>query len=161
LLHYWRGADTLRNAGHDVRAVADQALLSAPDDEMLGYCRLEDRALISLDRGLADPLAHNPSEYAGIIILRLPRNPRRVHLNRALRVLIAGLEKHRPAGSLWLVRAGRIRIFKQGRPWLNSHGRRGIRLSQSSRTSSPELSACPGATAETRVQKRQRHQAEL
>jgi hypothetical protein len=99
----------------NVRTVAEEALLSAPDRVILDRCRLEGRALISLDRGLADPLVHNPADYAGIIVLRLPRKPKRVDLNKALRVLVAGLERHRPAGNLWLVRSGRIRIFKQGR----------------------------------------------
>jgi predicted nuclease of predicted toxin-antitoxin system len=110
-----RGAEMLREAGHDVLTVAEQSLLSAPDREILDRCRTEGRALISLDRGLADPLAHNPTDHAGIIVLRLPRKPKRVHLNRALSVVLAGLKRHRPAGSLWLVRSGKIRIFRQGR----------------------------------------------
>jgi hypothetical protein len=105
----------LRDAGHDVRTVTEQALLSAPDDEILGHCRVEGRALISLDRGLANPLVHNPTDYAGIIILRLPRKSKQLDLNRALKVLIAGLKEHQPTGTLWLVHAARIRIFKQGR----------------------------------------------
>jgi predicted nuclease of predicted toxin-antitoxin system len=111
-----RGADILREAGHDVRTVAEEGLLSASDTELLHCCRLEDRALISLDRGLANPFAHNPAESAGIIVLRLPRKPKRVHLNNALRAVVAGLKQHKPARRLWLVRSGRIRIFKQGRP---------------------------------------------
>ena len=110
-----RGADMLREAGHDVRTVAEQSLLSAPDGEVLDRCRTEGRALISLDLGLADPLVHSPVDYAGIIVLRLPRKPKHVHLNNALRVMIAGLRHHRPAGRLWLVRSRRIRIFRQGR----------------------------------------------
>jgi len=109
-----RGADMLREAGHDVRTVAEQGLLSTPDREILHRCRIEGRALVTLDRGLADPLVHDPAEYAGIILLRLPRKPKRVHLSKALRVLIAGLERHRTAGSLWLVRSEGIRIFRQG-----------------------------------------------
>ena len=71
-----RGADILREAGHDVRTVAEQSLLSAPDGEVLDRCRTEGRALISLDLGLADPLVHSPVDYAGIIVLRLPRKPK-------------------------------------------------------------------------------------
>ena len=110
-----RGAEMLRKAGHDVRTLAEQALLSAADQEILDRCRVEERALISLDRGLADPSVHNPADYAGIIVLRLPKKPKRVHLNKVLRVLIAGLgAEHRLAASLWLVRSSGIRIFRQG-----------------------------------------------
>jgi hypothetical protein len=111
-----RGADMLRDAGHDVSTVAQEDLLSAPDNEILWHCRLEGHALISLDQRLANPRLHNPSEHAGIIVIRLRKRQRRVDLNRALRVLIEGLDRHRPAGSLWLVRPGHIRILKQGRP---------------------------------------------
>ena len=113
-----RGIDMLREAGHDVSTVKKEDLLSAPDPDILDRCRAEGRALVSLDRGLADPFLHNPAEYAGIIVLRLPRKPKRAHLNRAVRVVVAALKRHRPACTLWLVRSGRIRIFRQGR----SHG---------------------------------------
>ena len=109
-----RGLDKLREAGHDVRTAAEQALLSTPDREILDRCRLEGRALVSLDRGFADPVVHNPADHAGIIVIRLPRKPQRVHLNKAIRVLIAGLMRRRVAGSLWLVRPEAIRIFRQG-----------------------------------------------
>jgi predicted nuclease of predicted toxin-antitoxin system len=58
-----RGADMLREAGHDVRTVAEQGLLSIPDREILHRRRLEGRALVTLDQGLADPLVHNPADY--------------------------------------------------------------------------------------------------
>ena len=109
-----RGADVLREAGHEVRTVAEEDLLSAPDSEILHRCRFEDRALITLDRGLANPWAHNPADYAGLIVLRLPRKPKRVHLDNAVRAVVAGLKQQEPAHSLWLVRSGRIRIFRQG-----------------------------------------------
>ena len=110
-----RGTDMLREAGHDVSTVKEEALLSAPDPDILDRCRVEGRALISLDRGLADPFLHNPAEYAGIIVLRLPRKPKRAHLNRAVTAVVAGLKRHQPAGTLWLVRSGRIRILRQGK----------------------------------------------
>ena len=113
-----RGADALREAGHDVSTIAEQGLLSAPDAQILDRCRAERRALVSLDRGLADPVLHNPADYAGIIVFRLPRKPKRADLAKAFRVLIVGLKRRQPAGTLWLVRSGRIRIFEQGR----SHG---------------------------------------
>lgn len=108
-----RGVDMLREAGHDVLTVTEEDLLAASDIEILHRCRLEDRALITLDRGLANPVAHNPADYAGIIVLRLPRKPKRIHLSNAVRAVVAGLKANEPARSLWLVRVGRIRIFKQ------------------------------------------------
>jgi hypothetical protein len=82
----------LSEAGHDVRTVAEQDLLSASDREILHRCQLGERALITLDGGLANPLAHSPADYAGIIVPRLPRKSKRVHLNNAVRALVAGLK---------------------------------------------------------------------
>jgi predicted nuclease of predicted toxin-antitoxin system len=43
-----RCADTLREAGHDVRTVAEEGLLATSDRNILHRCQLEGRALISL-----------------------------------------------------------------------------------------------------------------
>jgi hypothetical protein len=96
-----RGADLLREAGHDVCTAAEEGLLSTPDSQILERCRLEERALVSLDRGLADPAMHDPADHAGIIVLRLPRKPKRIHFNKAIKLLIAGF-----GGIEWTVACG-------------------------------------------------------
>ncbi len=41
-----RGADLLREAGHDVATVAEQSLCSAPDEMLIEVCRREGRCLV-------------------------------------------------------------------------------------------------------------------
>ena len=55
-----------------------------------------------------------PSRYAGIAVLRLPRKPSHEDLLNAVRTLAAGLEREELAGKLWIIEAGRIRVFQEG-----------------------------------------------
>jgi predicted nuclease of predicted toxin-antitoxin system len=44
------GVDFLRQAGHDVLTVRDQALGGAPDETIFRVCASERRTLVTLDR---------------------------------------------------------------------------------------------------------------
>lgn len=71
------------------------------------------RALISRDLDFANPLRFKPSDHAGIAVLRLPRKPSHEDLLNAVRTLAAGLEKEVLNGKLWIVEAGRIRVYQE------------------------------------------------
>lgn len=58
-------------AGHDAVSASAQDLQGAPDATISEACRSEERALVTLDVGFADIRAYPPSDYAGIIVLRL------------------------------------------------------------------------------------------
>jgi uncharacterized protein DUF5615 len=45
------GAELLRTAGHDVSTVREQDLQGVVDEVLLEACTVEQRALITLDRG--------------------------------------------------------------------------------------------------------------
>lgn len=66
------GAEFLSAAGIDVATVVEQRLTSAPDAELIRVCAAEGRCLITLDKDFSDPLRYRPSEYAGLIVIRLP-----------------------------------------------------------------------------------------
>ncbi len=51
-----RGAETLREWGHDVATVAEEALCSASDETLIEICRQEGRCLVTLDLGFGNPL---------------------------------------------------------------------------------------------------------
>jgi hypothetical protein len=61
----------------------------------------------------ANPLHFKPSQYSGIAVLRLPRKPSRQHLLTAVHTLAAGLEREDLVGKLWVIEAGRIRVFQE------------------------------------------------
>jgi len=108
-----RGRQILSDAGHDVETVANQSLEEAKDREVIECCRREGRALISLDLDFANPLRFRPSRYGGIAVLRLPRKPSHADLLNAIRTLAAGLEREKLIGKLWVIEAGRIRVFQE------------------------------------------------
>lgn len=107
-----RGREILASSGHDVATVADQSLQAAEDSKLIEACQHEQRALVSLDLDFANPLLFRPHEYPGIAVLRLPRKPSHEDLLTAIRTLAAGLEKEPLSGRLWIVEAGRIRVFQ-------------------------------------------------
>jgi len=108
-----RGREILSRAGHDVATVTGQSLEKVEDANLIERCRREKRALVSLDLDFANPLQFKPSRYPGIAVLRLPRKPSRQHLLTAVRTLAAGLVREDLKGKLWVIEAGRIRVFQE------------------------------------------------
>jgi predicted nuclease of predicted toxin-antitoxin system len=121
-----RGREMLRQAGHDVATVPEQALTSATDADLIQRCAAEGRALVTLDMDFANPLRFLPSSFAGIAVLRLPRQPSAADLEDAVRTLAASLagvslQAGPPlgglAGRLWIIEKNRIRAYEE--PGLN------------------------------------------
>ncbi len=130
-----RGAELLRQAGHDVATVYEQKLAGTPDPEVIQYCRTEQRALVTLDLDFSNTLRFKPADYAGIAVLRIGRDSSYGDLMIAVRTLVDALDKEPIQGRLWIVERGRIRVHQEGdSPCLSLHGRRGIRWSKSGRT---------------------------
>lgn len=63
-------AGDLRAAGHEADTVSDQGLAGAPDSAILARVQAEGRALLTMDKGIADIRAYPPDQYAGIILFR-------------------------------------------------------------------------------------------
>ena len=107
-----RGSQLLREAGHEVATVSEQNLCGVGNEALLSACQSEERVLVALDLEFGNPLRFKPSEYAGIIVLRLPSRPAMSDLIDAIKTLIGGLEREKIKGRLWIVQRGRIRIFQ-------------------------------------------------
>lgn len=107
-----RGADLLRQSGHDVLTVFDQGLAGADDPIIAEVCRVESRCLVTLDLGFGNPLVYRPGDYAGIAVLRLPPQVTPTDLIDAIRTLIGGLAQRSIEGKLWTVQRGRIREYQ-------------------------------------------------
>ena len=65
-----RGAELLRQAGHDVATVIEQGLRSTFEPDLIEVCLSEARCLVTLDLDFSNPLRFNPGDYAGIVVLR-------------------------------------------------------------------------------------------
>jgi len=64
-------AEWLNLSGHDAKTVFDQKLSGNPDTAIITICKKEERALITFDNDFSDIRKYPPSEYFGIIVLRL------------------------------------------------------------------------------------------
>ena len=103
-----RVVSMLRLAGHDVATVREQNLSSTPDELLIDICRREDRCLVTLDRGFGNRLRYNPSDYSGIVLLRLPSQSKPQDLQAAVEILIRGLDAAEVAGKLWIIRGEQL-----------------------------------------------------
>lgn len=63
-------ADDLRQAGHDALTAVGQQLAGQPDARVAEVCRMESRALVTLDLDFSDIRVYPPSDFAGIVVLR-------------------------------------------------------------------------------------------
>lgn len=106
----------LRLAGHDVETVPSQGLTSAPDVELINVCRQEERCLVTADRGFGNRMRFNPSEYAGIVVIRLTSHANFAEWREAIETLILGLEKAEVFGKLWIIRQGTIQEYQPTEP---------------------------------------------
>ena len=108
-----RGEDILKAAGHDAATVAGEKLQGSFDRDLIERCRAEDRCLVTLDLDFANPLVFLPSKYRGIAVPRLPARPSLVDLVTLIETLADALRGEPLTGKLWIVEAGRIRIYQE------------------------------------------------
>ena len=104
-------AAVVHRHGHDAVDIRDTELRSAADAAIAAYARAERRCLISGDFGFADIRNYSPADYAGIVVLELPRNATATFIL----TLVDGLFQRadvveRLAGRLAIVEPGRIRL---------------------------------------------------
>lgn len=102
-------ADLLREADHDAVSVIAENMAGAADGAVSSVCMQERRALFTMDTDFADIRAYPPSEYAGLVVLRLERQEK-PHVLDVIRQLLPLIEKEPLAGRLWIVEEGRVRI---------------------------------------------------
>ncbi len=99
--------------GHDVATVRGERLSSAPDPMLIESCRREGRCLVTLDLDFGNPLLFKPSEYAGIVVVRLPPKPAQADLLAAIGTLLEGLARSKVNRKLWVVQRDRIREYQE------------------------------------------------
>ncbi len=107
-----RAQEKLRQAGHSAVSVVDQGLTSASDRAIIRACRAERRCLVTLDLDFANPLQFDPTEFAGIVVLRPPPRTTPGDLDHLIDVLTQGLLQRAVLGKLWIVQPGRIREYQ-------------------------------------------------
>jgi len=107
-----RGAELLRQAGHQVSTVFEQQLSGASDPTVASVCAREGHCLITMDRDFTNPLMFPPQNYTGIVVLRLSHNPDGKKILETLRTFLLALNgRENLTGKLWIVRKNRVREY--------------------------------------------------
>lgn len=108
-----RTQNIIHAAGHDVQTVREELLSGTSDDDLFQVCRDESRCLVTLDLDFANVLRFPPENNEGIIVFRLPRNPKLSDLELLSRQFLNSLDQMSVSGKLWIVEIGRIRVHEQ------------------------------------------------
>lgn len=99
----------LRAAAHDADSVSDQGLGGAIDSVILARVQSEGRAILTMDKGMADVRVYPPDQYAGIVLFR-PRSTGRNATLAFVRRQLPTLLQQNLAGHLFVVSESGIRI---------------------------------------------------
>ena len=102
----------LSEYGHDAATVREEALNGRPDVEIAARCKVERRAIVTLDLDFSDITALPPEEYAGIIVLRIGDQSKR-RIMQIFEGLMPLLTSEPLDGNLWIVEDGRVRIWRR------------------------------------------------
>ena len=108
-----RAQNLFLNAGHDIHTVRDEGLNGEPDTVLFEACCDEQRCLVTLDLDFSDVTRFPPTQSAGIVVIRVPRNPS-LHLFQHLcEQFLTMLSQTSVQHQLWIVELGRIRVHQQ------------------------------------------------
>ncbi|MGD8519263.1 MAG: DUF5615 family PIN-like protein [Anaerolineae bacterium] len=102
-------AEVLQQAGHNAITVVEQDRSGCTDLELATLCQHESRALVTLDLDFADIRHYPPSEFPGLVVLRLGQQDKPYVLDVVSR-LIQVLQLETLESRLWIVEESRIRI---------------------------------------------------
>jgi predicted nuclease of predicted toxin-antitoxin system len=107
-----RGAARLRADGHDVATVAEESLGGADDRAVIGTAQREKRCLVTFDLDFGNPLLFDPTEYSGIVVIRLSKPATLTEVEHGIETLIGGMRLSPVEGKLWIVDRGMIREYQ-------------------------------------------------
>ena len=103
----WR--EPLEQAGYEVSTAAEESLQGVEDPIIAQTCRKLGLCLITADLDFCQIVDYPPEEYAGLIVLRHP-HPTLAGMRRLVQQVALAVAQNSPAGQLWIVEPGRIRI---------------------------------------------------
>jgi len=107
-----RLATFLKRAGHDTNPVQEQGLCGTEDEALYEVCKVEGRILVSLDLDFSNIIRFPPEGTPGLVVLRGP-NQLFPTMRILVETLVDALNRESPAGRLWIVEPGRLRIHEE------------------------------------------------
>jgi len=101
--------DALASLQHDIATVADEGLLSHPDNVIAAAAASEDRMLLTLDIEFADLRKYPPGGHPGIILFR-PRTFGPLAVNRFVENFVKSTDLSSFVSCVVVVEPSRIRV---------------------------------------------------
>jgi len=101
--------DLLIIAGHQALTVDEQHLQGKADPVIIDTCAKEGYILVTLDLDFADIRTYPPTQYPGLMVLRVIRQDKR-HLIEVFQRTIPLLMREPIEGRLWIIEEARVRI---------------------------------------------------
>jgi predicted nuclease of predicted toxin-antitoxin system len=101
-----------RQNHHGVETVRSQGMSGDSDENLFEVCVRESRCLVTLDLDFADVLRFPPAKCAGVVVIRVPRNPSLILLEQLVSAFLRGLQTEQLVGRLWIVESNRIRVHQ-------------------------------------------------
>lgn len=102
-------ATILSESGHDALTIHDQRMVGEADAQVASVCKLEQRALVTLDLDFADIRTYPPGEHHGIVVLR-PSTQAKLPVLQLRRQLMPLLTTEPLIGNLWILQDNGLRI---------------------------------------------------
>lgn len=99
----------LDERGIDVATVAEQGHATSDDQTVGAAAAAENRVLVTLDRGFADPRRHARDGHAGVLVLR-PRRQTPALLRALLLAALDALSADEFYGRVVVAEPGRLRV---------------------------------------------------
>ena len=99
-------------AGHEVETIRSQELQGCSDFHLFEICCTEQRCLVTLDLDFSDVTRFPPAKSAGIVVIRIPKNPSMTLLEQLIHQFLKSLTKMSLEKNLWIVEIGRIRVHQ-------------------------------------------------
>jgi predicted nuclease of predicted toxin-antitoxin system len=104
-------AETVRRHGHEAVDVRDIGLRQAEDAQIAAYAQGQQLCLITGDYDFADIRNYPPAQYAGIVVLNLPRSATATYINQLVaHFLSQSAVLAQLPGKLAIVNPGHIRL---------------------------------------------------
>lgn len=108
-----RGKEIFNKYGHDTLSVYDQKLESSSDNNLIQVCKEEERCIVTLDLDFSNPINYRPSKYAGIAVIRLPKNSSPDDLYSMTEMLAKKMSDQSISGKLWIIQKNGIREYQE------------------------------------------------
>ena len=106
---YPQMVEAIRCLSHDVLDIKEQNLFSIPDNHVIQIAQDTKRTLITFDKDFSNILVYPPSQYFGIIVLRLSRLIIKDAVSELVR-FIEELSEEKIKGRLAIVEPDRVRL---------------------------------------------------